>query len=109
MFDKNLLDEWLAAYFHRDVQTQSVGSLQNDVWRKIRLLESERPENWFERLLFTFLAPQRQLVTVMAVMMISVALGFTGQPYPAMAADSSAKSLGLEVFSASYSHPFNSQ
>ncbi len=107
MFDKNLLDQWLAVYFHRQVKTQSIGSLQNDVWRKIRLIESEQPENWFERLLAVFLAPERQFASVMAVLVVSIALGFSGQPYSAMAAGMPAKALGFEVFSPLYSHPLN--
>ncbi len=107
MADRNLLDEWLTAYFHRDVKIQSTGSLQNDVWRKVRLLEAEQPVNWFEQLLSVFLAPERQFASVLAVMVVSIALGFSGQPYSAMAADMPAKALGFEVFSPLYSHPLN--
>lgn len=109
MSDKHLLDEWLAFLFRQPVKTQNIASLQQDVWRKIRIAESEeRPSNGFESLLYWLFAPRHQFATVAAVVFMSVALGFTApETATASASSLSAKALGLEVYSSSYAHPFS--
>lgn len=109
MSDKHLLDEWLAFLFRQPVKTQSVASLQQDVWRKIRLAEAqERPGNWFEGLLYWLFAPRHQFATVTAAVLLSVVLGFTAPgTAPANASALSASALGLNIYSPSYAHPFS--
>jgi len=108
MSDKNLLDEWLAFYFRRPVKTQSITSLKQDVWRKIRIAESaERPANWFESILYSLFAPSHQFATLAVVLFMSVALGMTVPGSPASASAASAKALGLDIYSSSYAHPFS--
>lgn len=108
MSDKNLLDEWLAFYFRRPVKTQSITSLKQDVWRKIRIAETaERPSNWFENLLYSLLAPGHQFATLAVVVFMSVALGMTAPGSPANASAITAKALGLDIYSSSYAHPFS--
>lgn len=109
MSDKHLLDEWLAFLFRQPVKTQTIASLQQDVWRKIRIAEAEeRPSNWFEGLLYSLLAPSHQFATVTAVVFLSVALGFTAPgAKPASASSLTAQALGLDIYSSSYAHPFS--
>ena len=109
MSDRHLLDEWLTVFFRQPVNTQSTTSLKQDVWRHIRIAESEeRPANWFEQLLYTILAPQRQFATAAVILFLGIGFGFAAPDYQsANAASLPAKALGLEIYSSSYVHPFN--
>lgn len=112
MSNNRLLDEWLAFYFRRDVKTQSVTSLKQDVWRKIRIAEAEEgPQNWFENILYSLFAPSHQFATLAVVIFFGVTLGFVGPEYSAanasVNASLSAQALGLDIYSPSHAHPFS--
>lgn len=107
MPDNNLLDAWLKAYFRRPVAIQSAEALKQDVWRKIRIAEAEeQPSNWFERLLYSLLAPRHQIATLSVVVTLSIMLGFMTPQNSDTDANLSAKALGLDIYSSSYAHPF---
>ncbi len=108
MSNRHLLDEWLTIFFRQPAHTQTITSLKQDVWRRIRIAESdERPENWFEQILYMMLAPRRQLATVAIMVCLGIGLGFTAPENMSANSSLSAKALGLDIYSSSYVHPFS--
>ncbi len=108
MSNKHLLDEWLTVFFRQPVNTQTTTSLKQDVWRRIRIAESEeRPDNWFEQILYMVVAPRRQLAAAAIMVFLGIGLGFTVPGNMSANSSLSAKALGLDIYSSSYVHPFS--
>ncbi len=108
MSNKHLLDEWLAVFFRQPVHIQTTTSLEQDVWRRIRIAESnESPENWFEQILYMVLAPRRQLATAAIMVFLGIGLGFAAPENISTNSSLSVKALGLDIYSSSYVHPFS--
>jgi hypothetical protein len=112
MSDKHLLDVWLSVFFRKPVKTQSITSLKQDVWRKIRIAEAEEgSQNWFENILYSLFAPSHKFATLAVVIFFGVTLGFMVPEYSAanasVNASLSAQTLGLDIYSPSHAHPFN--
>ena len=99
----NRLDHLLARYREATAQPDPLPTLEQDVWRTIRLAEdADQPCGRFEQLLVILFQPRHRFASLAAAILLGLFLGSGGWPGGEQSRTLPAEALHFDVFSSQY-------